>query len=444
MSDKVITRFPPSPTGTLHIGSARTALFNYLFARQNNGQFLLRLEDTDKERSTKDFENNILEGLLWLGLEYDGDVLRQSDRTDVYVNALRELMENGIAYEAEESEKGDGKVIRFKNPNTTITFNDLIRGEVTFDTTELGDFVIARSNTEPLYHLAVVVDDEETGVTHVIRGDDHISNTPRQILILEALGYKRPTYAHIPLILASDKSKLSKRNEATSIDEYSDMGIIPESLVNYLALLGWHPKDDQEIFSLDELIKTFDLSRVQKGGAIFDMQKLRSINKKYIQNMPMDSFIEISEKHLPGAILELRKASKERFELLISIVREHIEIFSDIKTMADDGEFDYLIETPEYSGEELKWKDDSKEIVHEHLTYILSEAEKIEENVFKDQSIHDALWSYAEEHGKGNVLWPLRYALSGRKQSPSPFQLAAILGKDETLSRIRHALTLLE
>src|SRR6185312_1271519 len=260
--------------GYLHIGSVRTALFNYLFAEHNKGHMVFRFEDTDLERSKKEFEDDIINGMQWLGLSLDEPV-RQSERTELYKKYLHELIENGHAYEAEESEANPGqKVVRFKNPNKKITFTDAVRGEVTFDTTELGDFVIARTHDLPLYHLAVVIDDHDMGVTHVIRGEDHTSNTQRQILLIEALGFKRPAYAHIPLILASDRSKMSKRHGAVSINEYRAQGFIPEAILNYLALLGWNPGGEKELFTLDELVAQFTLERVHKAGAVFDIEKL--------------------------------------------------------------------------------------------------------------------------------------------------------------------------
>ena len=269
----------PSPTGNFHVGSVRTALFNFLFARKNTGKFILRIEDTDKQRSKKEFEDDILKSLKWLGLKYD-ECYRQSERGEVYKSYIKKMLENGTAFESEEEEK---KVIRFKNPNKKVKFNDLVRGEIEFDTTELKDFVIAKSVDEPLYHLAVVIDDFESGITHVIRGEDHISNTPRQILIQEAIGATRPIYAHLPLILAPDRSKLSKRKhgESVSLDYYRNKGYSPEAIINYLALLGWNPGTEQEIFTLDELIKVFDLSRVHKGGAIFDEKKLAWVNRQH-------------------------------------------------------------------------------------------------------------------------------------------------------------------
>ena len=273
---KVAVRMAPSPTGNFHVGGARTALFNFLFARKNNGKFILRIEDTDKERSKKEFEDDIFESLEWLGLKYD-EFYRQSERGEIYKNYVEKMLNNDSVYEAED------KVIRFRNPNKKVKFNDLVRGEIEFDTTELKDFVIAKSADEPLYHLAVVIDDCESGITHVIRGEDHISNTPRQILIQEAIGATRPLYAHLPLILAQDRSKLSKRKhgESVSLGYYRDKGYSPEAVINYLALLGWNPGTEQEIFTLEELINVFDLSRVHKGGAIFDEKKLAWVNRKH-------------------------------------------------------------------------------------------------------------------------------------------------------------------
>lgn len=283
MSQKIITRFPPSPTGPLHIGNVRTALFNYLFAKQHGGDFIVRIEDTDKARSKKEYEDEMLESLKWLGLKRDGELLHQSERTEIYKKYLQKLIHEHKAYISTETEGENREVVRFCNPNKSVKFEDLIRGVVEFDTTELKDFVIAKSVDEPLYHFVVVVDDFESGVTHVIRGEDHISNTPRQILIQEAIGASRPLYAHLPLILAQDRSKLSKRKhgESVSLNYYRNKGYSPEAIINYLALLGWNPGTEQEIFTLEELINVFDLTRVHKGGAIFDEKKLAWVNRKH-------------------------------------------------------------------------------------------------------------------------------------------------------------------
>lgn len=287
----VITRFPPSPTGNLHIGGARTALFNYLYAKQHGGSFLLRIEDTDKERSKKEYEDEIREGLTWLGIRWDNkEVWRSSERTEVYKGYLKKLLDTDVAYVSREPQKeggGEVKVVRFRNPNKRVGWKDMIRGDVSFDTTELKDFVIARSLDEPLYHLAVVVDDFEMGITHVIRGEDHISNTARQMLIQEAIGAPVPRYAHLPLVLASDRSKLSKRKHAelASLSYYRAQGILPEALINFLALLGWHPaeSDASEVLSLPDLLREFRLERVQKGGAVLDQSKLNWLNRQYLK-----------------------------------------------------------------------------------------------------------------------------------------------------------------
>lgn len=290
---KPVVRFAPSPTGPLHIGGARTALFNYIFAKQTGGKFILRIEDTDKERSKTAYEQDIRDGLAWLGIVPDASY-RQSERTELYQKHLDALLKSGAAYVSREKKKegeGEVEVVRFKNPNKRVTFHDMVRGEVSFDTTELKDFVIARSVSEPLYHLAVVIDDFEMGITHIIRGEDHISNTPRQILIQEALGAPRPIYAHIPLILATDRSKLSKRKhgEAVSLAHYRAQGIAPEAMVNFLALLGWHPSasDASEVLSWNDLIAQFQLERVQKGGAVLDANKLNWLNRQYLKKKDM-------------------------------------------------------------------------------------------------------------------------------------------------------------
>ena len=294
MKDKVVTRIPPSPTGRLHIGTARTALFNYLFTKHEGGTIVFRSEDTDKERSKREHEKEIVEGLQWLGLSWDS-FSRQSEGTERHAELLQQIVGEGKAYVSREPAKDDPawevEVVRLKNPGRSVTFHDEIRGDITFDTTELGDFVIARSLRDPLYHFAVVVDDMDTGVTHVIRGEDHISNTPRQILIQEALGAPRPIYAHIPLILDAKRAKLSKRSGATSVMDYRDEGFLPEALVNYFALLGWSPDSDREDFSLAELVDAFTLEGVQKGGAAFDKEKLFSVNQRWMRKLSNADFL---------------------------------------------------------------------------------------------------------------------------------------------------------
>ena len=441
ISKKVITRFPPSPTGLFHIGSARTALFNYLFAKQNNGKMLFRLEDTDQARSKKEFEENILESLEWLGLDFDGEIHRQSERTEVYKKYLNKMIENGNAYVSQEKEgTGDRQeVIRFKNPNIKIAFDDLIRGKIEFDTTELGDFVLAKSLTEPLYHLAVATDDFETGVTHIIRGEDGISNTPRQILIQEAIKAPRPIYAHLPLILAPDRSKMSKRHGAVSVQEYKQKGYLPEAMLNYLALLGWNLGTEQEIFSKDELLEKFDLKKVQKGGAIFDIEKLNWINKEHIKLLPAENFKEKVLEFLPSETKKLMTADREMFDKILPIIKERVEKFEDVTKMAKAGDLDYYFIQPEYETKKLLWKDEtSLENTKKHLVKIIELLENATE--WTAENIKESVWDYATEQGRGFVLWPARYALSGKEKSPDPFSLAEILGKKETLERLNYAI----
>lgn len=432
---EVIVRIPPSPTGNLHIGTARTALFNYLFAKQHGGKVILRLEDTDKKRSTKEFEKNIIEGLAWLGITYD-EMYRQSERIEIYTKYLEQLIADNKAYASKEAaQNGDGEieVIRFKNPNATITFTDLVRGEISFDTEELGDFVIAKSMTEPLYHLAVVVDDHEMKISHVIRGEDHISNTPRQILILEALGFKRPEYAHIPLILGRDKSKLSKRHGAVALTRYRDDGYLKEAMINYLALLGWNPGGEQEVFTLDELIKQFDLAKVQKGAAIFDLKKFRWFNKTYLARVDDVTLTKEITKRL-----EKHNPSADLVQKLLPIVRERIEAFCDITHMDEAGEFAYLFAEPKLDAEQLVWKKSTPEATKTHLAHTEEVLTKLSE--WTGEAAKEAIWDYAEKEGKGDVLWPLRYALSGKQKSPDPFTLIGLLGKKATLLRIKVAI----
>ena len=399
----MITRFPPSPTGPLHIGNVRTALFNYLFAKKHGGQFIVRIEDTDKTRSKKEYEDDMLESLVWLGIKREGELWHQSERTEIYKKYLHKLIDDGKAYISHETEGENREVVRFKNPNKKVAFDDLIRGAVEFDTTELEDFIIARNIDDPVYHLAVVVDDAEAGVTHIIRGEDHISNTPRHILIQEALGFPRPIYAHLPLILASDKSKLSKRKhgEAVSLNYYRAKGYLPEAMVNYLALLGWNPGTEQEIFTMEELIGQFDLAKIQKGGAIFDEKKLEWVNKEHIKRLPPEEQRKLLVKSLEGE--------------------------------------PYLVGEPELDLEKLPWKKVSKE---ETVVYL----EKVLEIISSGNMSRVPLdiMRYAEREGRGNVLWPVRYALTGATASPDPFIILEILGKEKSLGRLEKAIMALK
>src|SRR3989344_2183458 len=401
----IITRIPPSPTGKLHIGTARTALFNYLFAKKNGGKMVFRSEDTDKARSTKESEAEIMSGLQWLGITWDNE----------------------------------GEVVRLKNPNKSLTFNDLVRGDITFDTTELGDVVIARNLDDALYHFTVVVDDYLMGVTHVIRGEDHISNTPRQILIQEALGIERPIYAHLPLILAPDRSKMSKRHGAVSIESYRELGYTKDAILNYLALLGWNPGTDQELFTLAELVEKFEVNQIQKSGAVFDIKKFNWFNKEYLKRFSTDEFAAYLDLSNTADLPEYFDITSDSFTRLLPTIQERISIRQEAVDEIKAGEYDFVFVSPtEYAVDMLKWKNDPD--ASAALPRLEKAAELLASADFSTpDTIKTALWSYAEEVGKGELFSPLRIALSGKAQSPDPFTIAYIVGLEETLRRIKTA-----
>lgn len=430
MNNNVVTRMAPSPTGKFHIGSARTALFSFLYAKNKGGKFILRIEDTDKERSKKEFEDNIIESFKWLGLNYE-EFYRQSERTEIYKEQLKKLLDSGSAYISKEVPTEPGgreEVIRFKNPNTKIKFNDVILGDIEIDSTDLGDFVIAKDLETPLYHLTVVVDDGLMEVSHVIRAQEHIANTPRQILILEALGFKRPIYAHIPLVLAPDKTKLSKRHGAVALLDYRDQGYLPEAFLNFLAFLGWNPGTEQELFTLDELIKNFSLEKVNKGGAVFNTEKLNWYNREYIKKIPEDKIL-----------IEVKKYLDLPEDMLLRALPSIIERINKWSDLGNQEEFGFYKNLPEYDGVNLIWKKSDKE---KTLIYLEKAKELLNSADFTNtDTIKNSIWGYAESVGRGDFLWPLRYSLSGKDKSPDPFTLAYILGKEETISRINKAIS---
>ena len=434
MDKKVVTRMPPSPTGPFHIGSVRTALYNYLYAKQNDGKFILRIEDTDIERSKKEFEDNIIESLKWLSMPYD-EFYRQSERTEIYKKYLQDLLDKNLIYISKEEIKEEGdraEVIRFRNPNKKIKFNDLVLGEIEFDTSELKDFVIAKDLETPLYHFAVVVDDMLMKVSHIIRGQDHISNTARQILILEALGGSRPEYAHIPLILSPDKSKLSKRHGALSTLEYREMGYLPEAILNFVALIGWNPGHGKEIFTHEELLKEFSLERIQKSGGVFNVDKLNWINKEHIKMLPIDV--------VENKILELLPKNM-RNPKLVPLILERISKWGDVKELLGAGELDFFFKQIEIQKEKLLYKNTTIEKTHTNLMLAVKSLEELNENNFTVENIKQALMQIANNlENRGELLHPVRYALSGRDKSPDPFIIASIIGKNETLSRLQKAI----
>lgn len=451
----IVVRFPPSPTGHAHIGSYRTAIFNYLYAKQKGGKFLLRIEDTDKERSKKEYQDGILESLAWLGLSYDGDVSIQTENVESHTKAIQTLIDAGHAYVSkEEAKDGSGvikEIVRFKNPNKRVTFNDLILGEISVDTTDLGDFVIARNINDPLYHLAVVVDDSESGVTHVIRGMDHISNTPRQILLIEALGHAVPEYAHIPLVLGNDKQKLSKRKGALSVLEYKKMGYLPSAILNAAAFIGFNPGGEKEIYTLDELIEVFDLSKVQKGGAVFNPVKLDWFNQEHMKLLSEDAYIEYVTPFIPKTVIE--NVDKAALRKILRIVRDRLMYAGELTNMDTDPSYTYLYSSKStLSNEEIsnlllvpEKMRKGTEVTKESTVSMLQEIQSILQNTSDSdfnsvESVKEKLWAFAEEKGRGIVLWPLRIALTLQEKSVDPFSMLYILGKAESMVRVQKAI----
>ncbi len=460
-SKKVVTRFAPSPTGRFHVGGIRSALFNYLYAKKHGGKFILRCEDTDPVRSKKEYEDYFLQLFEWLGLTYD-EYYRQSERTYIYKKYLFQLIAEDKAYISkeetrEENQSGDDsqfinpkkkidkrdEVIRFRNPNKIVTFHDEVLGDISFNTTELGDFVIARELESPLYHFTVVVDDFEMGVTHIIRGQEHVPNTPRQILIQEAIGAPRPIYAHGSIILNEERAKLSKRDPLVrpALD-YRDDGYLPDALLNFMALLGWNPGTEQEIFSREELIAAFSFERMQKQGAVFNPEKLEWVNKEHMKRLSVEEKCSYLERLMPVSITKLSGYSHEMLLRATPTLVDHLSNFGEIKEQAERGDVEYFFEDPTYLPEALFWKGDpDSSHTSLQLDKITEMLQKLSDDDFSAEIIKTTLWDYATEVGRGNVLWPMRYALSGRDKSADPFTLAGILGKETTIRRLKHAIS---
>lgn len=453
----IITRFAPSPTGHAHIGSYRTAIFNYLFTKKHGGKAILRIEDTDKERSKKEYQDGILESVEWLGLHHD-EIVIQSEQVTTHTKAIQTLIDNGHAYVSkEEAKDGSGvikDIVRFKNPNKSVTFTDLILGDITTDTTELGDFVIARNINDPLYHLAVVVDDMNSGVTHVIRGMDHIANTHRQILIIEALGGKAPSYAHIPLILAADKSKLSKRKGALSVVEYKKRGYLPSAILNAAAFIGFNPGGEKEIYTLDELIEVFDLSKVQKGGAVFNPVKLDWFNQEHMKLLSEGAYIEYVTPFIPTSIIQ--NVDNVTLKKILLTVRDRLVYAGELAHMDTDPSYTYLYSSDTtLSTEEIlnlllvpEKMRKGVEVTKESTATILKEVQHILETSSEDdfnsvERIKEKLWNFAEEKGRGIVLWPLRISLTLQEKSVDPFSMLYILGKQESMVRVQKAIDIM-
>ncbi|MBI4128979.1 MAG: glutamate--tRNA ligase, partial [Parcubacteria group bacterium] len=467
-----------------HFGTGRTALFNYLFAKKHGGAFIVRIEDTDRERSEQQFEEDILESLLWLGLGWDEGPAQtpgapecgshgpyhQSARHRIHAEYIRTLIAKRLVYvcphtpqqlnaeqEAQRAQKKAPRhicqerdsdstmhtaeekrgVLRFRVPeHTKISFDDRIRGPIVFDSDTIGDFVIAKDILTPLFHLAVTVDDHDMGITHIIRGEDHISNTPKQILLWSALfNEPPPVYAHIPLILSRDRSKMSKRDGIVTIREYRKKGYVPEALVNFMALLGWNPGHDQELFTRNELVALFSLDRVQKSGAVFDESKLLWMNTSYIAAMPLDELVARAKPFLT----HYETAPEEYTVRVVDLLKTRIHTLGDLPTLAH-----FFFEDPEYAAELLLWKNADAASAEDNLRH----AHKILSGVPADTYTRDRLREIllteaARGNDRGKLLWPLRVALSGEEASPDPVEILSIIGKERALRRIDTALQLL-
>ena len=456
LSKKVVTRFAPSPTGTLHIGGVRTALFNYVYAKQNEGLFLIRIEDTDRERSTKEFEKNILNNLSSIGLNPDEKPINQSERNDIYLAAAEKIIESGNAYWCDCSQEtleqmrneqtaagkkpmydGRSRKLGLKRSNETvlrlatpedgeIIVNDLIRGEIAFRNSELDDLILLRSDGTPTYHLCNVVDDFEQNVTTVIRGEDHISNTPRQIHIQNALGYPELEYAHLPLVLGTDKKRLSKRHAATNLEEYREVGYLDSAIINTLARLGWS-KGDNEVFYLEDLIKDFNIKEVQKAGAIFDITKLEWVNSQHLANLSLEDF----KDHLEPFLNEIDIDINNHFNvnLMIDALRSSESTLSGIAKSL----IPYYKDVISYDEKAISKFLDGKKFILEDIKELLTEVD-----IWDEESIDVVLKEYQSNNDLSTpaVNQPIRIALTGSTKSPSLGLTLSIFGKDASLSRI--------
>lgn len=457
----IVTRFPPSPTGFMHIGTARTALFNWLFAKHHGGKMLFRIEDTDRARHSEEAVTALINSMKWLELDWDGDIVSQFEQRERHAEVARELLKSGKAYECyctpeeltemREQAKKDGKpvaydrrwrdskqtppagvkpAIRIKAPlDGASTVHDKVQGDVTVENTQLDDFIILRSDGTPTYMLSVVVDDHDMGVTHVIRGDDHLNNSFRQDVLYDAMGWEKPVYAHIPLILGPDGSKMSKRHGAASVEEYREMGYLPEAMRNYLLRLGWSHGDD-EIISTEQAIAWFGLEHIQKSPARFDFAKLESVNAHYMKQADNARLIDLAT---PFMGVEVDITGRER---LMKGADELKGRAKTLKQFASEGAF-YAKKLP------FAYDEKAREVLAAGST-ILAELEKTLAALssFTPEAIEAACKDIAQNHAEGKlgkVAMPLRAAITGTTVSPSVFHACAILDKDETLARIRAA-----
>lgn len=428
----VRTRIAPAPTGLLHVGTARTALFNYLFAKGQGGKFILRFEDTDRSRSTKEAAKNIVENMEWLGLLPDEGPFRQMERLDLYRSYAERLKASGLAYEK------DGALwFRVGGGVGAVLWVDLIHGSQSVSMKALKDFVIVRKNGIPTYNFVVVVDDIEMRITHVIRGDDHLPNTPKQILLYRALDSPQPEFGHLPLILGADRKKLSKRHGAQSIGEFRKMGFVPEAIINFLALLGWAPGDDQEFFSFEQLVKFFRLGRVHKSPAVFDIDKLTHFNAHYLHEMDLGDLASRIRAWAKETKAGLPEAPGDYILNVVAAVQDRMRRLDDFPSLTK-----YFFTEPRYSATLLIFVKSTRKKTVQGLAAALSALEKLEKRQWTRDQLESVLFRVVinERLSNGDVFWPVRAALSGEEGSPPPVDLLEVLGKERSLQRLKAAL----
>jgi glutamyl-tRNA synthetase len=463
--EKIITRFPPSPTGYLHVGGARTAIFNWLYARHMQGQFALRIEDTDAERSTQASVDAIFEALQWLGIDWDDGPYFQTQRLDIYKKYIQILLDSGHAYyctcspeeidamrqkamasgdkprydgtcRAKDLEKSANAVVRFKAPLTGETVvEDVIKGNMVFQNDELDDFVICRSDGTPTYNFVVVIDDITMNINTIIRGDDHVMNTPKQMLLYQALGHPLPTFGHVPMVLGNDRARLSKRHGAMSVTAYRDMGFLPDALINYLVRLGWS-HGDQEFFTRDELIEVFDLENIGRSASIFDLDKLLAINAEHIMAASPQDLVAALKPFL--ADLDIQT---EEDEYILQVIETLQPRSKTLKDMAEAALFYYQ---SDISYEEKAAKKFLKPAALDPLKILAEKLEALE--AYTHQALEDVFRAMMDETGLklGKIAQPVRVALTGKTASPGIFEIIAILGKDRVLPRLRKAIQFIE
>lgn len=430
----VRVRFAPAPTGFLHIGSARTALFNWLFARHNSGAFILRIEDTDRVRSKAEYLDEICGSLKWLGMNWDEGPYFQTKRLDIYRNYAQGLFKEGKAYQ-QEGKIGSEKAIILRMPEDTIKIIDLVHGSIEFDLSLQKDLVLMKSDGYPAYNFACVVDDYETKITHVIRGDDHISNTPKQLTLYRALEIEPPQFAHIPLILGTDRSRMSKRHGATSISEYRQMGFLPEAMVNYISLLGWAPTDNREMLSVSEIIKEFSLERVGKTGAVFDINKLTWMNGEYIKIEDTAKLAELIIPRLKEKGYLNATLNRDWLLLVIKLLQGRIKTLEEFFAQADF----LFVDKIEYEKQAVE-SVLAKQGVKARLNALIEKFSALDP--FDLQSIETCARNLAAELGikAADLIHPIRVAVTGRTVGPGLFETVALLGKEKTIARLKDAL----